>query len=340
MIRVCVIGRDNVGWSIDKDRAHLLSFLKEIPEVEIVTSIWRADIFIFVWLEQVIRPQHMPVRFLRRFFNKKTVAWITNDVTQDGRFDQRSWPVDLFISPSTRTSTFLSDRSLPHVQIPFYVSVENYHRLSESKRDLAAKLGIDFSRIEGKFLIGSFQRDSLGNDLTIPKWQKNPDLLIDIIKLLPRERIVLVLAGPRRHYVMKRCATEEIPCVFVGDTSYHTREVDDMFANNLPETTINMLYNLIDLNLVTSKSEGGPKAVLEASLAHTLVMSTDVGNASEFLHPDLIYKAADDSAKKIRGFIENPDSAISYLEYNFSQANVAMERQNYQKRIATALLSI
>lgn len=339
-MRVKVIGKDNVGWSIDKDRAHLLSFLQEIPDVKVVESIWKADVFWFVWLDRVTRPQYVLVRLLRTLFKKKIIASITNDVTQEKSFDTKRWPVDLFVAASARVSAFLTMRNLCHAEIPFYVSPNTHHKLPDGKRELAEKLGLSFGALEGKFVIGSFQRDSLGEHLSEPKWQKNPELLIEILKQLPKEKFVLLLAGPRRHYIVRRCTEENIPFVFVGDASYHARMTDDMFANNLPEETVNLLYNLCDLNLVTSKSEGGPKAVLEGALAQTLVMSTDVGNAPEFLHPDLIYHDAGEAAKKIIAFIEGSVALQPYLEHNFMKASAAMERETYKKRIAAALASL
>lgn len=340
MMRVKVIGKDNVGWSIDKDRAHLLSFLQEIPDVKVVESIWKADVFWFVWLDRVTRPQYVLVRLLRTLFKKKIVASITNDVTQEKSFDTKHWPVDLFVSASACVSAFLTMRNLCHAEIPFYVSPNTHHKLPDGKRELAEKLGLSFGALEGKFVIGSFQRDSLGKHLSEPKWQKNPELLIEILKQLPKEKFVLLLAGPRRHYIVRRCTEEMIPFVFVGDTTHHTRMTDDMFANNLPEETINMLYNLIDVNLVTSKSEGGPKAVLEAALAKTLVMSTDVGNAAQFLHPELIYQNASEAAQKIINFMNSSAAPDSYIEHNFKIASAAMERETYKKRIVAALASL
>ena len=53
---------------------------------------------------------------------------------------------------------------------------------------------------------------------------------------------------------------------------------------------LNELYNLLDLYLVTSRIEGGPQAILESSITKTPILSTDVGVASEILHPNSIFK--------------------------------------------------
>lgn len=53
---------------------------------------------------------------------------------------------------------------------------------------------------------------------------------------------------------------------------------------------LNELYNLLDLYIIASRVEGGPAAVLECGITKTPVLSTNVGIASEILHPDSIFK--------------------------------------------------
>ena len=52
---------------------------------------------------------------------------------------------------------------------------------------------------------------------------------------------------------------------------------------------INILYNILDLYLVTSRIEGGPQAIIEAGITKTPILSTDVGVAGEILHKDSIF---------------------------------------------------
>ena len=47
--------------------------------------------------------------------------------------------------------------------------------------------------------------------------------------------------------------------------------------------TINDLYNIFDLYIVSSRIEGGPQAIMEAAYTKTPIVSTDVGVASEIL---------------------------------------------------------
>lgn len=338
MMKVKVIGRDNVGWSIDKDRSNLLHFLSQKGGVEVIDSYFKADIYFFVWLDLVRSPRYFLPRFFRKVFGKKIISWVTNDISQNKAFAKQKWPVDLFISPSARVSRFLDGQGLPYVQIPFYVSPENYKKLSLSKEDVAKSLGIDFNKIRDKFLIGSFQRDSLGGDLSKPKWQKDPDLLIDICETLPKDKFVLVLAGPRRHYLIHKCREKNIPYIFIGDESFINEKKDDIFENNLSDEKINLLYNLIDLYLVTSKSEGGPKAVMEAALSETLIFSTDVGLAPDFLHEDLLFSKEDFGkvVDLVLGKISK-DKIRSYKEYNLEKVTLILGQEHYQSMIKGAI---
>lgn len=335
MIRICVFGHDNVGWSIDKDRSNLLAFLEKSENVRVTKNIFSADVYWFVWADLILSPKYFFIRLMQRVFGKKIIAWVTNDIIQSSKFLEKKWPVDLFIAPSEKISSYLKEHSLPYVTIPFYVSPDEFHKLDLSHEEIARELNIDLSRIAGKKLIGSFQRDSEGGDLMKPKWQKNPELLIQILKTLPKEAFVLVLAGPRRHYLVKRCQEENIQYVFVGDKTFIDRREDDMFANNLGIPQMNLLYNLVDTYVVTSKSEGGPKAILEAGLTKTLICSTDVGFARDFLHPDLIYSEED--IVHVTDILSGHADPQSYIDYNYQKARQAMDPNHYVALIKEAL---
>ena len=53
--------------------------------------------------------------------------------------------------------------------------------------------------------------------------------------------------------------------------------------------TLNKLYNVLDLYIVSSRIEGGLQAILEAAVTKTPIISTDVGVASEILNKVSIY---------------------------------------------------
>ena len=53
--------------------------------------------------------------------------------------------------------------------------------------------------------------------------------------------------------------------------------------------TVNELYNLLNLYIVSSRYEGGPQAILECATTKTPIISTDVGIASFRLHKDSLF---------------------------------------------------
>ena len=53
--------------------------------------------------------------------------------------------------------------------------------------------------------------------------------------------------------------------------------------------TLNELYNLIDLYVVSSRIEGGPQAIVECGITKTPIISTDVGFASDILAAESIF---------------------------------------------------
>jgi glycosyltransferase involved in cell wall biosynthesis len=52
---------------------------------------------------------------------------------------------------------------------------------------------------------------------------------------------------------------------------------------------LNELYNCLDLYVVSSRVEGGPRAIVEAGITKTPIISTDVGIASELMSRESIY---------------------------------------------------
>ena len=329
-----------MNWSIDKDRKHTEYFLSRTSSARVEQRSLLPSVYYFVWYSQLLSPKYLPVRVAKRLFGKKVVAVATNDIRlYEETFQRLISIVDVWVSPSNRVSAFFAGHSVAHVQIPFYVSPREFYRVSSDKRALAEQLGVDAERLAGKVVVGSFQRDSLGDDLTQPKWQKDPDVIVDICRKLPREKLLLLLAGPRRHYLVNKCRAHGIPFLFVGDSQYLDAGRDDIHVNNLPEDKMNLLYNLADVYIVSSKNEGGPKAIAEASLAKTFIVSTDVGLAPDFLHPDLIYSPdkTDAVAHLVMRAANDPGSVSDYVRHNYEAASGVMDEGNYGDRFRVLL---
>lgn len=131
------------------------------------------------------------------------------------------------------------------------------------------------------FVVGSFQRDTEGagipRGIYEPKLEKGPDLFIKSLLALRKKmdkNIFVVLAGYRRQYVIQELKKHDIPYV------YHEMCNDTMLNN---------LYNCLDLYIVSSRVEGGPRAINECGLTRTPLITTNVGIAGLMCHPNSIF---------------------------------------------------
>ena len=172
---------------------------------------------------------------------------------------------------------------------PFWIDENNWFEI-KNKMKLKEKYGIN----NEEFLIGSFQRDT-EIDGKSPKLEKGPDNLLKIIidyKLIGKD-IKVILCGTRRDYIINELNQNNIKFSYFEMIS--TKE-------------LNELYNILDLYVVSSRVEGGPAAIMEAALAKTPLISTDVGLASEILHSKSIFN------------MENHISAVPNVDYAYQKA--------------------
>lgn len=138
-----------------------------------------------------------------------------------------------------------------------------------TRRAARAAVGLPESAV----VVGSFQKDGEGwEEGLAPKWIKGPDVFLEIIRIL-KDRVpelVVLLSGPARGYVKNGLAKLGVPSIH-------------RFAKDYPELA--SLYHCLDLYIVASREEGGPKAVLEAMSTGVPLVSTRVGQATELITP-------------------------------------------------------
>ena len=115
----------------------------------------------------------------------------------------------------------------------------------------------------------AFKGDTEGYDLKSPKLIKGPDIFLDLIKKMNENKRKLnnVLTGKRRQYLIDNFEKFGI--------KYRYFEMKNF-------KSVNQLYNILDLYIVSSRIEGGPQAIVECGLIKTPILSTDVGIASNF----------------------------------------------------------
>ena len=162
-----------------------------------------------------------------------------------------------------------------------WINDEIFYAMEKSERK---KLREIYNFSENAFLIGSFQKDTEGNSKQDPKpkLSKGPDIFVKVVGNMHKmyklanngKSIEVVLTGLRREYVMRELDKLGI--------KYH-------YFNMISLEEINELYNCLDLYVVSSRYEGGPRSVVEAGLTKTPIISTHVGIAEEFMPRESLF---------------------------------------------------
>ena len=257
----------NESWIIERVIDEWKSNNDEITS----KSIEDADI---VWIISNWTWKKIRIKYLKE---KKVVASIYHiDFDNFNKKDEKNFYkmdqyVDLYHVISLKTKEQLKRLTNKKItSIPFWVNQKNLFYI-ENKSSLRKKYGFS----EDDYIIGSFQRDTEGSDLVSPKLIKGPDIFIDLVnRLNNNQNIRILLAGTRRQYVINKLKELGINYKY-----FEMVQIDQL----------NEFYNILDLYLVSSRLEGGPQAVLECAVTKTPIISTDVGVASEILHPNSIY---------------------------------------------------
>lgn len=121
----------------------------------------------------------------------------------------------------------------------------------------------------GRFIIGSFQKDGQGWGAgREPKFIKGPDLFVQtVLRVAKQLPIHVLLIGPARGYVKNALEKNGISFTDHG----YVRTTQEV-AN---------CYRLLDLYLITSRVEGGPRQLLEAWASGVPVVTTNVGMVAD-----------------------------------------------------------
>jgi len=124
-------------------------------------------------------------------------------------------------------------------------------------------------------VIGSFQKDGngWGEGLT-PKLIKGPDIFVKSLEQLKQkiDNLHVLLSGPARGFVKTELKK-------LGITYTHH------YLDHYPK--IGELFQCLDAYIVSSRQEGGPKAILESMASGVPIISTHVGQAMDIVEHDV-----------------------------------------------------
>ncbi|HBG27232.1 MAG: hypothetical protein A2Y10_12450 [Planctomycetes bacterium GWF2_41_51] len=331
-MKVHVDGSDMLGWSIDQDRANLITLLSRMGLKD--RSWFSADIIHNLWWKNILN-----YNYIKFFLRKKILLTASNfiDIGDEeyflyDEFKRAEKIATAWIAPSMKQKSIFDSHGIRSYYFPFLIDQDIFRPLAIDKKKLFEQYKIP-TELQNKVVIGSFQRDSLGKELSKPKWQKGPELLIELVKDLPAENYVLLLAGPRRHYLLEQCKKHGISYYYLGAETCN----DDIKTNHIPIDQMPMLYHLTDVYLISSRSEGGPKAVLEACSTRTFVMSTDVGLAGDFMDADYVFDGIGKYKKRLSEIVEDFDKAqigiANAIDNNYSRFNTIMRTDALCERL-------
>jgi glycosyltransferase involved in cell wall biosynthesis len=279
--KVFLTGGDEIGWALDEDLRLIKEAIEnmvelvDLPESEVVHTAW--------WEGLTMCPRES-------LDGKRIICHVPGEpfryLTLPGhRFAMQM--VGRWVTRTRQAVSQLSGIGIRTTLIPYLVDVNTFNPIppnNDALRSIRSEWGVP---VDG-YLIGSFQRDTEGSDLRSPKLAKGPEIFLEILLGLKRRglKFHVLLAGPRRHWLLEKLREESIPFTYVGRPT----EIDDIETNALPRSTLNLLYNLVDLYIVASRSEGGPHSILEAAACRRKIISTPVGTAPDILEPSCLFK--------------------------------------------------
>jgi len=279
--KVFLAGGDGMGWALDEDLNLTRRALEGIVEF---TDLEHCEVVHSVWWEELLR---LPKELL---VGKRIICHFSNrpfHYLKQPRFRLARELAGYWIAQASEAQRELASIGINSELIPYTTDTNTFRPLPSHDSDLR-EFGRQWNILGDHYLIGNFHRDTEGRDLCSPKVQKGPDIFAEIVRGVVSKgyRVHVLLAGPRRFWIRRRLSELGVPFTFIGQIVENT---DDFPSNVLDRSTVNKLYNLLDLYLITSRWEGGPRSVLEACAARCKVISTHVGLAEDVLESGCIY---------------------------------------------------
>jgi len=263
--RLYVVG-DRLGWSIDDDRARLAATARRLGY-----HVGSTRFLQFVRRQSVFQHNH---------FNALQPRWLESSHRLGlsyfhGRPRTPGYPeFDRAYDALRRNASRIERVQVTHHEMHELVVGAGV----APEKVFTIPIGVDLEhfrvgpeRRASSFVIGSFVKDGVGMaDGLEPKLLKGPDVFVAVVARL-RERIdglSVLLTGPARGYVRRELERLGVPYRHLLLPS---------------RRDLGRAYHDVDVCLVTSRQEGGPKAALEAMASGVPFVSTRVGQAAELV---------------------------------------------------------
>jgi glycosyltransferase involved in cell wall biosynthesis len=274
--RLFVVG-DELGWSIDDDRARLIATAERLG-YDVAPSGWA----LFARNQALFHHNHfaalqprwldLPHRLGLSYFHGRpgTPGYPEFDRAYE-LLRRNASRIDRVQVTHRETHALVVAAGVDPsrvFRIPIGVDIARFPLGDQGARAASrATFGIP----ESAFVVGSFVKDGVGMDDGLePKLVKGPDTLVATVgRLRPSvPELLILLTGPARGFVRNELQRLNVPYRHV-----HLQSRDELAS----------AYHAVDVQLVTSRQEGGPKSVFEAMAAGVPVVTTHVGQAAELV---------------------------------------------------------
>ncbi len=271
-----VVG-DEVGWSIDDDSSRLSARARRLG-YEVAPSTWAR----FARRQAVFHPDHFGAlrpRWLESshrlglsyFHGRPGTAGYPEFDEAYGTLRRHAARIDrVQVTHAEMRDLVLEAGVAPErvFRIPIGVDLDRFPPGTAAEREHARAF---FDLPTTAFVVGSFQKDGVGlGEGLEPKLVKGPDALVATLEVLRAAipELVVLLTGLARGYVRLELERLGIPYrhVYLGSRA-----------------DLAKAYHALDVYLVTSRQEGGPKSVLESMATGVPLVSTRVGQAADLV---------------------------------------------------------
>ena len=204
-------------------------------------------------------------------------------------------------------------------RIPIGINLDYFKwTRTELKEKARINLGIPQSAV----VIGSFQKDGNGwGEGLEPKLIKGPDIFLKTVEILKSKipELFILLTGPARGYVKK--GLEQLRVPFLHN-----------FLNDYLE--IGHYFNALDLYIISSREEGGPKAVLESMASGIPLVSTRAGQAMDLVkHGENGWMVEPEDSEGLAFWAEYAIDNSSSISDILKEGRVTAEDNSYPSQI-------
>jgi glycosyltransferase involved in cell wall biosynthesis len=274
--RLFVVG-DDVGWSIDDDAARLTATARRLgydPAPPAWARHARAQAVFVPEHFGALRPRWLESTHrlgLSYFHGRPGTRGYPEFDDVYRRLRRNARRVDRIQVTHAEMHDLVAGAGVPPekiFRIPIGVDIERFpFGDAHARVNARAELELPVTA----FVVGSFQKDGVGRGAGMqPKEIKGPDVFVATVERLRRviPELVVLLTGPARGYVRAELRRLSIP-------------YQHMLLGSRDELAL--VYHALDVYLVTSRQEGGPKAAFEATAAGVPLVTTRVGQAQELL---------------------------------------------------------